>query len=145
MSLADIINRQKLLDKWYNEVKGGLSEYSENLYKQVSNITEYLIANVRSVCENAPLPPPNIPFGYISTTEFERKYGIACANTLNKYCRDQDFPFNSYTLDPEISTADRCFWYINPKRVFDHLLTKKSYQSRIKRGLYKPELKELMD
>jgi hypothetical protein len=146
MSLADIINTQKELNAWYEEVKGGLSEYSGNIYKQVSNIAEYLIKNVRSVCENAPLPcQPSIPYGYISTIDFEKKYGIATANTLNSYCRDQELPFNAYTIDPETSQDNRCYWFIHPKRTFDYLLTKKIYQCRIKRGLYKPELKELMD
>jgi hypothetical protein len=146
MSLADIINQKKevKLQLQLCEEKGhALSDYGKCTYKLLDSIAEYLINNIPSISSKP--QKQSIPEGYISIQEFERKFGIATANGLAQYCRNQEMPFNAYTIDPENSKDNKNYWYVHPKRTFDFLLTKKVFQNKVRRGCYKPELKELID
>ncbi len=69
----------------------------------------------------------SIPSGYISVSEFERKYKLVAANTLAKYCKDDDCFRDNCALFVHYQ------WYVKEQLTLDYLGKKTFFKKRMER------------
>lgn len=122
------------LEKIKRELKEVKSE--EGMFTFVDDsIIQLLISLAEHILEaNDIALTSTIPEGYLTISEFEKKYIFVAANTLYKYCKhNQDF-----CNECAISCDGR--WYIHESKTIEFLRNTRAFKKRLQRNFFQEKL-----
>lgn len=78
-------------------------------------------------------PPPN---GYLTLSEFEKKYIFIAKNTLYKYCKDNP------TFRKECAILHDGRWFVDEIKTIDYFQSIPLFKNRIKRNFFQEKLSQ---
>lgn len=100
----------------------GFSWVDEEFADLLILVAEYLLGQEHKECEHS-----IVPEGFMTLSEFEKKHKFVAANTLCKYCKDDD----SFRDTCALFIYDK--WFIEEKKALDFLMEKPFFKKRMER------------